>query len=636
MCGICGFYTKRVITKEQLRQMNDSMIHRGPDDSGEDIFELPDGYSIGMAHRRLSIIDLSAAGHQPMYSADNRVAVVFNGEIYNHLQLRRQLEDYPFRSNSDTEVILAAYLRWGSECVKQFEGMYAIALYDRESEELYLLRDRIGKKPLYYWLEDGNLVFASELKAILNCSYFNRQINLKVLPRYLVQSYINAPETIFMNVLKVEPGSIVRFRRGEISHYKYWSIADEFHKGFNHRSKSYNETKMELCNLIKKAVRKRMIADVPYGCFLSGGYDSSLVAAIAQQELGKDKLRTYSIGFEEDDYNEAPQAKRIAEYLGTDHQEIYCSEKDMLDLVECIPVYFDEPFADSSQIPSMLISQFARRDITVALTGDGGDELFCGYNVYDYVKTAQYLDGIGAVLSVFLTEEKQKELPIKVRAIVQNRDSKTKTQFSLTSYTECASHMVEAYSTLAPKYDFEDKYQVSNWQIRRMLLDMDTYLPGDILTKVDRSSMKYSLECRCPLLDQEVIEYSFRIDHKLKYRKGEKKYILKQLSRDFIPRELLEGPKKGFAIPLDQWLRSNYRERLQTYSSVDYLRNQAIFNAENTHSFIRQYLQKGDKGVRTGQNFSRICWAFLVFQMWWEKYKKMYQVCDPKARAVKV
>ena len=624
MCGICGFVSKQNITLEQLKKMNDTMHHRGPDDSGEEIFQMKNGYQVGMAQRRLAIMDLSPLGHQPMHSIDKRISVVFNGEIYNFSELRRELVDYPFRSSCDTEVIIAAYLKWGIECVHRFNGMFAICLYDREIDEVYLIRDRIGKKPLYYEIDGGNLIFASEIKPLMVRDGFHREIRTEVLSRFLFQQYINAPDSIFENVYKLEPGSILKFHYGEVKTWKYWDIKEVYHKMQENPVVDYEQAKEELKVLLKKAVSSRMIADVPLGAFLSGGYDSSLMTAIAQ-EYSAEPIKTFSIGFNETRYNEAAYAKKVANYLGTKHTELYIDEKEMFDLVESIPAYYDEPFADSSQIPTMLVSKLARQDVTVALSGDGGDEFFCGYNIYENVRQAQMLDLLGGMthgvcalpgLKQIRMEEK---LPFRVRAIARNRNKETKTQFGVGDYVVCAGRMVQEKG-MSCHYPVESTYKVSNWQIRRMLLDMDTYLPGDILCKVDRASMKYSLESRCPILDKDVMEYSFRMSHKLKYERGNKKRILKDIAYDFIPRELLDRPKVGFAVPLDKWLRGPLKEQLMDMCSKDYLTRQGIFDADFVANLIEGYIRTGDGGPKTGANYSRLSWSFFTFQQWYRAY----------------
>ena len=626
MCGICGFVSKQNITLEQLKKMNDTMYHRGPDDSGEEIFPMKNGYQMGMGQRRLSIMDLSPLGHQPMHSEDKRISVVFNGEIYNFSELREELKGYPFHSACDTEIIIAAYLKWGIECVHRFNGMFAICLYDRETEDVYLVRDRIGKKPLYYEVESGNLIFASELKPLMARDGFRKNIRTEVLSRFLFQQYINAPDSIFENVYKLEPGSILKFHYGETKTWKYWDIKEVYRKMQENPVTNYAIAKAELKELLKKAVSSRMIADVPLGAFLSGGYDSSLMTAMAQ-EHSSEPVKTFSIGFNEERYNEAGYAKEVANYLGTKHTELYIDEKEMFDLVDSIPEYYDEPFADSSQIPSMLVSKLARQDVTVALSGDGGDEFFCGYNIYENVHQAQMLDMLGGLthgicnLPILKQAGLEKRLPFRVRVIAGNRNKETKTQFGASNYIIRANKMVLG-GGVSCHYPIESAYGVSNWQIRRMLLDMDTYLPGDILCKVDRASMKYSLEARCPILDKDVMEYSFRMSHNLKYEKGNKKRILKDIAYDYIPKELLDRPKVGFGVPLDKWLRGPLKEQLTDMCSRDYLKRQGIFDADFVADMIEDYVRTGDGGPATGANYSKLSWSFFTFQQWYCKLEE--------------
>lgn len=624
MCGICGFVSRKNISPEQLRYMNDTMYHRGPDDRGEEIFAGRDGYRVGMAQRRLSILDLSALGHQPMHSCDGRVVISYNGEIYNFQELRDELKDYPFRSRCDTEVILAAYLKWGISCVDRFRGMYAAALYDREEGALYLVRDRIGKKPLYYWLDGDGLVFASELKPVMACPGFPKEIRRDVVRRYLYQQYVNAPDSIFKNVYKVEPGQIIRFENGRVSKHKYWDIATVYHAKKQQSPGSYGEAKEELRAILRDAVRMRMVADVPVGAFLSGGYDSSLVTAMAQ-EVSSDPVKTYSIGFDEERYNEAKYAKEVARYLGTQHTELYIDGKAMFDMVGSIPKYYDEPFADSSQIPSMLVAGLAAKDVTVVLSGDGGDEFFCGYNIYDSVAQAQKLDPLGRItygvcrfpllqrLGLF------EKLPFRVRVVAGNRDPETRTQLGGSSYISVIDRMLPG-SGMPYKYPVESGYHERSWQARRMLLDEETYLPGDILCKVDRASMKYSIEARCPILDVSVMEYSYRLPHAYKYAGGVKKRILKDIAYDYIPRELLDRPKVGFGVPLDKWMRGPLREALQDMCSGAFLRQQGIFDAQYVHDFVSTYLKTGDRGPASGANYSKVAWSFFVFQQWYRTY----------------
>lgn len=633
MCGISGYISRKLITIDELRIMNDTMLHRGPDDSGVELYEGANGYNVGFAQRRLSIIDLSPSGHQPMHSLSGRISVVFNGEIYNYRELKKELAalGYVFKSDSDTEVIIAAYETWGIESIERFNGMFAIAIFDREEACTYLVRDRIGKKPLYYEIENDsqgeNIYFASELKPFMARPGFAKDIRTDVLSRYIYRLCINAPDTIFSNVYKLEPGAILRFDLNKSCHekWKYWDVATVYHSMQENPVSDYAEAKDELKRLLTRSVELRMISDVPLGAFLSGGYDSSLTTAIAQS-ISTEPVKTFSIGFDEPRYNEAKYAKEVAKYLGTDHTEIYISEQDMFDQINSIPKFYDEPFADSSQVVTMLVSKLARERVTVALSGDGGDEFFCGYNEYTKVLQAQKLDALGSLVrgACLLPGLKQthvlNRLPFKVRMIAANANPETKTQFtSGNRYVECANKMVLG-EKIPCEYAFESSYDVKNWQIRRMLLDMDTYLPGDILCKVDRASMKYSLESRCPILDKDVMEYSFRIAHSFKYDSGVKKRILKDIAYDYIPKELLERPKVGFSVPLDKWLRGPLKEQLLGYCNPEYLKKQGIFDADYTHNMIKRYLATGDQGSGSGANYSKLVWPFFTFQQWYQEY----------------
>lgn len=603
------------------------MAYRGPNDAGVEILDAGEGWTLGLAQRRLSILDLSPRGHQPMTAADGRVILVYNGEIYNYLDLRSELADYPFQSTCDTEVILAAYEKWGIDCVKRFNGMFAFALYDKREKTLYLVRDRLGQKPLYYWTApEGGILFASDLKVIMEAPGFPKKLRRDVLGRYLCQGYLNAPDTVFEDVSKLLPGAILTFRYGERKLEKYWDVAAVYSHMQEMPVTDYVEAKETLKGLLQQAVKRRLVADVPLGCFLSGGYDSSLVSALAQEQLGGTPLKTFSVGFEDPAYNEAGYAEKVAKHLCTDHTQVTISEKDMFDLVESIPQYFDEPFADSSEIPTMLVSKIAKQEVTVALSGDAGDELFCGYNVYDRIAQAQKLDRLGAFAHLVGQlptgiGKLEDRYPFRIKTIAKNRDRRTKTQFGEGSYGETARELSGwREGDLPVSYPTELAYQTRNWQERRMLLDLDTYLPGDILNKVDRASMKYSLENRCPLLDVTVVEYAFRMDHAFKYRDGIKKYILRDIAWDYIPRELLERPKKGFAVPLDSWLRGPLKEALLTFSDPAFVRRQGLFSEKAVSALTAKFLAEGDAGHGSGKNYSKLVWSYFVFQQWYEAW----------------
>lgn len=621
MCGICGFITNKKINIDQLILMNETMIHRGPDDHGEEIYSISDGRCLGLAQRRLSILDLSFLGHQPMHTNDGRITIIFNGEIYNYKDIKKELNQYSFKSTCDTEMIIAAYIKWGIDCVKKFNGMFAIAIYDRKDDTLYLVRDRMGKKPLYFYYNENDFVFASECKPLLQYPYFKKKLDKSVMGSYLYHQYINAPKTVFEYVYKLEPGSVLKYQKGKTIIYKYWDLKERYIENKKRGITHYEEAKTQLKDLLIDATKIRMIADVPVGAFLSGGYDSSLVSAIAQS-LSKKPIHTFCIGFHKEDCNEAQYARKIADYLGTEHTELYIDDKEMYKLVESIPKYYDEPMADSSQIATMLVASLAKENVTVALSGDGGDELFCGYDYYSLIKKAQGFDGMGRIIYELcnlpgIRKTKVSErLPYYVRTIAKNRDLRYKTQFALTQYEWVITQLLQ-YETANIKYD-ETGYAASDWITKRMLLDQETYLPSDILCKVDRASMKYSLESRCPILDYRVIEYSYRMPIEYKTKYGNTKHILKNIAHEYIPKALLERPKAGFKVPLQDWLRSQLKDQLIAFSRKEYLRQQDIFNPIRMEFFIDSYLKNGDLG--SGANYSNIVWAFFVFQQWYTRY----------------
>lgn len=625
MCGICGFISSKPEKMDTLIKMNQTLAHRGPDDHGEEIYQMNSERYVGLAQRRLSILDLSERGHQPMHSPDNRVSVVFNGEIYNFKELKEILTDYIFVSDCDTEVIIAAYLKWGISFVDKMNGMFAIALFDRKEKAVYLIRDRIGKKPLYYYQDKhNNVIFGSELKVIEKASVFRREIDEDVIGGYLYRGYINAPHSIFKNTFKLEPGSILKIGERGTERYKYWDVAGKNKELRTARITDYNSAKEQLNTLLEKAVSQRMIADVPLGGFLSGGYDSSLVCAVAQK-IAEKPLKTFSIGFYEEEYNEAHYAKQIAQFLGTDHMEQYLMEKEMLDLIESIPQYYDEPFADSSQIPTMLVSRLAKEQVSVVLSGDGGDELFGGYNIYTVMQEAKRRKYRGILLNKlshipqFQKSDLWRKRSRVYRIVSDDLNPEIKTQAGVNGYLNSINEILLQKNN---KYyfEFESKYNEKRYDITRMLLDLDTYLPGDILTKVDRASMKYALECRCPLLDKEIMEFSFRLPPNYKDDNGNQKRILKDVAYMHIPKNILDRPKTGFSIPLDKWLRTELKEKIYDAMDKDFLERQGIFDAEKTRGLITNYMKIGNQGKNTGNNYASIVWNFYIFQQWYRHY----------------
>lgn len=621
MCGICGYIRKKYISREELNKMNDTMSHRGPDDYG--IRQWSQGeYEIGMAHRRLSIMDLSVAGHQPMISASGDTIITFNGEIYNFIELREELKQkgHSFVSNCDTEVVLAAYEQWKYDCFEKFNGMFAIAIYDRKENNLVIARDKLGKKPLYYYYKENEIIYASELKPIQVCPCVDLTMDYNAIGKYLSNKYIEAPDTIYKYVKKVEPGQYIIFKEGKLNLIKYWDLIEKYNKTRNDNGiylKNLDRAKSELRELLEDSIAKRIISDVPLGSFLSGGIDSALVTAIAQSKSSK-PMDTFTIGFYDKERNEAPQAKEIARYLGTNHRELYVSKEELLRVVEDIPYYYDEPFADSSQIPSMLVSEMASKNVTVALSGDGGDEVFCGYKMYDLTWIANKIDFLGEMENRMPWNEFFiKHCSPELRAFILNRgeNKHTQSQFFSDVRIEEARKLLSR-DIVGARYESERLIKESDWQRRRMILDMVTYLPDEILQKMDRASMRSSLEVRCPLLDHRIVEWSFSVNHSLKYHRGEKKYLLKQLAYDYIPKELLEGPKKGFGVPLAKWLRKELKDELMSFSSEEYLKRQGIFEPKAVSSLIEK------QAISSKVMYSSVLWSFYVFQKWYEVYAK--------------
>ena len=613
MCGICGFVTKKRIDINVLKAMNHTLIHRGPDDCGEEIYAIKNEWQVGFGHRRLSIMDLSERGHQPMHSIDGRISVIFNGEIYNFEEIKEMLRDYPFRTKCDTEVILAAYVKWGSQFINKLNGMFAIALLDREENAVYLYRDRIGKKPLFYHIDTmGNLVFGSEIKAILQFTDIKKEVNTQVVGRYLSRRYVVAPDTMYRGIQKLKPGSFLRFHEGMITTHKYWSVVEQYSAYKIQQIISYEEAKKGLENEIHKAISTRLIADVPVGAFISGGYDSSAVCALAQSQMNK-PLSTFCIGFENEAYDEAIYARKIAQHIGSNHTEMYITEQDVLNLVDSIPVYYDEPFADPSLLPTMFVCELAKKNVSVVLTGDGGDELFGGYDIYTILQKAQAFKESGVDYTTINPKS------VEYRVLTEDVRPENKTQAGILWYVDHINRIL-----LQPVdnfyYEYESKYQESRYDVTRMLLDTETRLVDYILVKVDRASMKYALECRCPLLDKNVVEYTYRIPADYKNDHGHTKRILKDIAHDYIPKELLDRPKKGFGPPIDQWLRGALKNQLLDYVDLNFLRNQGIFKPEETKNVVEQYLQNGDTGKWSGKNLSKIVWPYFTFQQWYCRY----------------
>lgn len=562
--------------------MADRLLHRGPDDGGT---WCDDNVGIALGHRRLSIVDLSPAGHQPMLSASGRYVAVYNGEIYNHQELRAAIEArgaVQWRGHSDTEVLLAAIDLWGLQAaLERSVGMFAIGLWDREQRCLQMARDRIGEKPLYYGKVHGKFVFASELKAIRAVA-LAPALDRTALQIYLRLGYVPAPFCIYEGLHKVEPGCIVTIKSagGTAETTRYWSALEAARRGQAQRNDaSEAELVDELDRLLRQSIRGQMVADVPVGAFLSGGIDSSTVAAIMQDESSS-RVHSYSIGFAESEYDEAPHAKRIAQHLGTDHTELYVTPREAMDVIPRLPEMYDEPFADSSQIPTFLLCQLARRSVTVALSGDGGDELFGGYPRYALAdRRWQALQHVPAALrppaagllqagstALGVVRHGVGNAPLFGAAITNIADKAQKAARLLrtTSVEEVYARLVATWPDAAqampadgaPAWVEQAMRSAGGSPFERMMFaDLVTYLPDDVLAKVDRASMAASLETRVPLLDHRVVEFSFRVAPRLNKPVDSSKWLLRQLLGSYVPPKSFERPKMGFGVPIDRWLQ---------------------------------------------------------------------------------
>jgi asparagine synthase (glutamine-hydrolysing) len=631
MCGIVGFIDfNKKSNFNILKNMTDVLHHRGPDDSGYSFYTNEYAH-IGLGHRRLSILDLSAHGHQPM--SFQNLEIIYNGEIYNFKEIGAELEKYgySFESNSDTEVILKAYHKWGIKAVDKFNGMFAIAIYDKKDEKIILIRDRAGVKPLYYYYKNGYFLFSSELKSFHEHPMFKKEINTDALALFFQYGYILEPYSIFENTYKFPAGHYgeLNIKNKEFKIYKYWDIIDYYNKP--KLNISFEEAKEKVKELLESAFEYRMVSDVPVGVFLSGGYDSSAVTAILQKDRSE-KLKTFSIGFHEKKYNEANYAKKIAEYLGTDHTEYYCTQKDAQELLPLLCEIWDEPFGDSSNIPTTLVSYLARKEVKVSLSADGGDEVFGGYD--KYTQTLKYRKLFSKVpfsktfASIMETVNPNYLIGINKTYNFVNRYEKLKTLIKAKDEIEMMNGIVYYFQPsevdkllgktlkINTSFDYAMMLNLYNNSIDKLMaIDYKTYLPDDILVKVDRATMSVSLEGREPLLDHRVIEFVSQLPSAYKVKDGNKKCILKSIVHDYIPKKLMDRPKMGFSIPLNEWLGDELRKYVLEYLNSEKVVKTEVLNPSEVERLKKQYLKNS--------NFStNKIWLLLVFMMWYERWMK--------------
>lgn len=645
MCGLAGYFQLSSGSRgllEAATGMAEQIAHRGPDDSGIWVDEVA---GIALAHRRLSILDLSPAGHQPMTSAAGRYVIVFNGEIYNHLDLRESLTGYNWRGHSDTETLLAAFEAWGIEAtLKKIAGMFAIALWDRKTRTLTLARDRLGEKPLYYGWQNGVLLFGSELKALRAHPAFTGEIDRNALTLFLRHNAIPAPYSIYKNIRKLPPGTYWQVGQaslvpggGQLS--TYWSAREVAEQGQkNPFPGTDDEARTALESVLGRSIARQMLADVPLGAFLSGGIDSSTVVALMQRQSSR-PVKTFTIGFDEEGYNEAEHALAVARHLGAEHTEHYVKPEEAQAVIPLLPTLYDEPFADSSQIPTYLVSRLARGHVTVSLSGDGGDELFGGYNRYFWAQNIWRRLGwmptpARAALAGVLTTlpptvwnsafgKFDRLLPARLRyanpgdklhklADILAVRNPEEIYWGLVSHWKRPAEMVKGATEPATVLTDSSQWaDVPDLTHRMMYLDTVSYLPDDILTKVDRAAMGVSLETRVPLLDHRVVEFAWSLPLSMKVRDGQSKWLLRQVLYSHVPQTLIERPKMGFGIPLDIWLRGPLKDWADSLLNPSRLQVEGYFQSELVQQKWREHLS----GRR---NWSYYLWDVLMFQQWLE------------------
>ena len=649
MCGIAGYLGGAWLTSadsvgQHLTVMADALTSRGPDSAG--YWSDPE-QAIALAHRRLAIIEPSETGHQPMMSASGRYVISFNGEVYNHLDMRKRLSigssnQVTWRGRSDTETLIAGIETWGlSETLKKSVGMYAFALWDREEQVLYLVRDRLGEKPLYYGYQQGIFLFGSELKALKVHPAFEGEVDRNAITLQLRHSYIPTPYSIYKGIKKLPPGTFIKLRvsngrlpGSEPEPVSYWSFGDAISNGIDNPFRgSDTDAVHALDNLLSSSIRQQMVADVPLGAFLSGGVDSSTIAALMQSQSPR-PVKTFTIGFNEKGYNEAAHAKAVATHLGTEHTELYVSPQQALDVIPRLPMLYDEPFSDSSQIPTFLVSQMTRQHVTVSLSGDGGDELFCGYNRYHMTS------GLWA---------KIRKLPPPFRFLVANvlrtlapdqwnqlskwipgagkyadfggKINKGASVLASQTFDELYLNLVTHWpdpssivinGTEHPTQITEPPFQLNEMVEQMMALDTVSYLTDDILCKVDRAAMGVSLETRVPFLDHRLVEFAWSLPLSMKIRDRQGKWILRQVLYKYLPKELVERPKMGFGVPIGPWLRGPLRDWAENLLDDSRLRQEGYFHPKT----IRQKWIEHLSGKRDWQYD---LWDVLMFQAWLER-----------------
>lgn len=640
MCGFTGYFNSSLFEPSILQNMGDAIAHRGPDAAG---IWYDNSIGIGVCHRRLSIIDLSAAGSQPMTSKSGKYVIAFNGEIYNYKELKKELSnqfDIQWNGHSDTEVILEAFELWGiDKTINKLIGMFAIFLFSKEDRKIFLIRDRAGEKPLYFGWQKQTLFFGSELKSFIQNPFFEKEICTEALADFFQYSYVPSDKCIFKGIKKLKPGFYYELDLDskKAREKQYWSLFDSKIK--SRGSNNPNDIVNSLDHLLKEVISDQLITDVPLGAFLSGGVDSSTIVAIMQQ-ISEKPVKTFSIGFTDPDFDEAIFAKQVAQHLGTDHTELYLESNDALSVIPDLPNIYDEPFSDSSQIPTFLVSKLAKTEVTVSLSGDAGDELFGGYNRYlmasntwgKLSKFPQSLRKISGKIMLSQSTETWDQVYKKIKYFLPEKLEMTNFGDKIHKAAKIidSKDISAMYRGLISHWNPNEiisesiKYTDSNLfnfngnytEIENMMnWDFLTYLPDDILVKVDRAAMSNSLETRVPLLDHRIIEFAHQLPFEYKIQKGKGKWILREVLYKYVPKELIERPKRGFGIPLDSWLRGPLKEWTYSVLSKENLEKHNLLN-------IRSIELKLEEHMSGKRNWQYLIWDVLMFQSWYNKYIK--------------
>ncbi len=631
MCGIAGFIDfKKASSREVLVGMTDILHHRGPDGADYDVIELSHA-KVGLGHRRLSILDLSEGAKQPMHYKD--FILCFNGEIYNFKEIKKELIQlgHSFDLESDSEMILHAYEEWGEKCLDKFIGMFAFVILNTKTQHFFCARDRTGVKPFFYFLEDGLFLFSSELKSFHQHPKFSKRIDKNAVAAYMQYGNVPTPHCIFENAKKLSPGHYFNLdlshspnKIDEITPVQYWNVYDFYNSP--KLTLNYEDAKIETEKILQSSFEYRMVSDVPVGVFLSGGYDSACVTALLQKDR-TEKLKTFTIGVPDIGLNEAPYAKDIAKHLGTEHTEINCTEKEAIDMIPDLPFFFDEPFADSSAIPTTLVSKMAREQVTVALSADGGDEIFAGYNRYDYMmrygKKLNSIPGFARKSMVGIMKSISSDrIPIlKNKYNFHNRYEKLKNVLYDPSDENIMLSLSQQFTNdqmkdfMAVKFDelktaYNSKELINGTPLSYMqAIDYQTYLVDDILQKVDRATMTHSLEGREPFLDHRIIEFAAKLPDEYKYHNGVKKRIVRDIVHQYIPQEMMDRPKMGFAIPIANWLQNELKDLVEEYICESKIKEQGFFNWN--------YIERLKNDFYNGKKeYDTKIWYVLMFQMW--------------------